>query len=146
MCINIFHHKELVEWFHRWKLTNSRTSAILQSTSVLNFFNSGTDLRNSTFSSILWRPVRIMICWKARLSRTHTREFGFIADVENENLMMKNYFDLQKLPSHKKSSPLIDAVLRQLYKIANSPNALPADNVPKTWPPTSISYSPSADT
>lgn len=119
-------------------LTSSSTSAILQSTSSSNFFKSGTDLRNSTFSSIRCNPVRIMICWKARLSSTHTREFGFIAK-RNENLMKK----IRHSYAHK---PLIEAVRLQLYKIANSPKALPADSFPKILPPTSISNSPSAET
>lgn len=69
-------------------LTNSNTSAILLSTLLSRFCKRGTDRKKLTFSSILCRPVRIIICWNARRSKTHTRELGFRAEMHKLECLM----------------------------------------------------------
>lgn len=119
-------------------LTNSNTSAILLSTLLSRFCKRGTDRKKLTFSSILCRPVRIIICWNARRSKTQTRELGFRAEMHRLECLMYTRKYLHP--------PLMDAVRRQLYKMASSPKAFPAGSVPRTLSFTIISNSPSADT
>ncbi|XP_046812061.1 A-agglutinin anchorage subunit [Lucilia cuprina] len=95
---------------HKLKVTN---------TSSLRFFSNGTDFKKFTLFSMRCMPVLIIICWKIRLSNTHT------------------------LAS---DSTLMEAVLVQLYNIANSPKAFPGPMIPNILPFFSTSNSPSAET